>query len=391
MNDETTTDAPAPLPDHHQKTVVEEIAPAPPSDANRLRLIDSYRAILREGALRYPVAYHFIQELGKGRQGVVFLAVRQGARGCRTRHAVKLFDPSIYSTAERYWTDMGRIAGQVSRLQPTQHANLIACDIYDECNGVGFVQMTAVDGIDLQYFLSSTHLAIARGQCTDDEWRHFMSVLFRLQGDRMLFTPGIAVHILREMLSGLEHLHEAGFLHGDIKPSNIMVDRNGGIRSVDFGRASLIGERISVQLGSPLYMAPEIHRLEPGQPQADMYSLGLVAVELLGGRIPLNPNLFQDAALLEAKMRIPEKLEAWLPPYVVENDLLMTILKKMLQPDPKQRFRSARECSGSSKGLRGVQRQLAKMDFDAEYEVEIERYMKKLLDPSTGHINPRMD
>lgn len=391
MNDETTTDAPAPLPDHHQKTVVEEIAPAPPSDANRLRLIDSYRAILREGALRYPVAYHFIQELGKGRQGVVFLAVRQGARGCRTRHAVKLFDPSIYSTAERYWTDMGRIAGQVSRLQPTQHANLIACDIYDECNGVGFVQMTAVDGIDLQYFLSSTHLAIARGQCTDDEWRHFMSVLFRLQGDRMLFTPGIAVHILREMLSGLEHLHEAGFLHGDIKPSNIMLDRNGGIRSVDFGRASLIGERISVQLGSPLYMAPEIHRLEPGQPQADMYSLGLVAVELLGGRIPLNPNLFQDAALLEAKMRIPEKLEAWLPPYVVENDLLMTILKKMLQPDPKQRFRSARECSGSSKGLRGVQRQLAKMDFDAEYEVEIERYMKKLLDPSTGHINPRMD
>ncbi len=393
MNDETTTDAPAPapLPDHHQKTVVEEIAPAPPSDANRLRLIDSYRAILREGALRYPVAYHFIQELGKGRQGVVFLAVRQGARGCRTRHAVKLFDPSIYSTAERYWTDMGRIAGQVSRLQPTQHANLIACDIYDECNGVGFVQMTAVDGIDLQYFLSSTHLAIARGQCTDDEWRHFMSVLFRLQGDRMLFTPGIAVHILREMLSGLEHLHEAGFLHGDIKPSNIMVDRNGGIRSVDFGRASLIGERISVQLGSPLYMAPEIHRLEPGQPQADMYSLGLVAVELLGGRIPLNPTLFQDAALLEAKMRLPDKLEAWLPPYVVENDLLMAILKKMLQPDPKQRFRSARECSGSSKGLRGVQRQLAKMDFDAEYEVEIERYMKKLLDPSTGHINPRMD
>jgi serine/threonine protein kinase len=390
MNDETSPD-PLSLPDHHKKTVVEEAAPAPPSDGDRLRLIESYRAILREGALRYPVAYHFIQELGKGRQGVVYLALRQGARGCRTLHAVKLFDPSIYSSAERYWTDMGRIAGQVSRLQPTQHDNLIACDIYDECNGVGFVQMTAVDGIDLQYFLSSTHLAIARGQCSDDEWRHFMSVLFRLQGDRMLFTPGIAVHILREVLAGLEHLHEAGFLHGDIKPSNVMVDRNGGIRSVDFGRAAEIGERISVQLGSPLYMAPEIHRLEPGLPQSDMYSLGLVAVELLGGRLPLNPNLFQDADLLDAKLKLPANLEAWLPPYVTENDLLMFILKKMLHPDPKQRFRSARDASGSSKGLRGVQRQLAKMDIDAEYEVEIERYMKKLLDPSTGHINPRMD
>ncbi|MFO7534985.1 MAG: serine/threonine-protein kinase [Kiritimatiellia bacterium] len=380
-----------PPPGSRDKTVLEETTPPPPPDADRMRLIETYRAILREGALRYPVAYHFIQELGKGRQGVVYLAVRQGARGCHTRHAVKLFDPSIYSTAERYWTDMGRIAGQVSRLQPTQHVNLIACDIYDESNGVGFIQMNAVDGIDLQYFLSSTHLAIARGQCSDDEWRHFMSVLFRLQGDRILLTPGIAVHILREILAGLQHLHEAGFLHGDIKPSNIMVDRTGGIRSVDFGRASLIGERISIQLGSPLYMAPEIHRLEPGLPQSDMYSLGLLAVELLGGRVPFNPAIFTDDDLLAAKMKLPDKLETWLPPYVVENELLMAILKKMLQPDPKQRFRSARECSGSSRGLRGVQRQLAKMDIDAEYDMEIERYVEKLLDPTTGHINPRMD
>ncbi len=389
-NSPTPPEAPPILAVQHQ-TVVEETGLPAPSDANHLRLIDSYRAILQEGALRYPVAYHFIQELGKGRQGVVFLAVRQGARGCRTRHAVKIFDPSIYSSAERYWTDMGRIASQVSRLQPTHHENLIACDIYDECNGVGFIQMNAVDGIDLQYFLSSTHLAITRSQCSDDEWRHFMSVLFRLQGKQMLFTPGIAVHILREVLSGLEQLHDAGFLHGDIKPSNIMVDRNGGVRSVDFGRATLIGERISIQLGSPLYMAPEIHRLESGLPQSDMYSLGLVAVEMLGGRIPLNPALSQDADLLAAKMQLPDKLDTWLPPYVVENDLLMGILKKMLLPDPRQRYRSAQEASGSSRGLRGVQRQLAKMDIDAEYDAEIERYMKKLLDPATGHINPRMD
>lgn len=76
------------------KTALEEFETPPPADAGRLKLIDSYNAILREGGLRYPVAYHFVQELGKGRQGVVFLAVRQGARGCRTRHAVKLFDRS---------------------------------------------------------------------------------------------------------------------------------------------------------------------------------------------------------------------------------------------------------------------------------------------------------
>jgi len=373
------------------KTALEEFETPPPADAGRLKLIDSYNAILREGGLRYPVAYHFVQELGKGRQGVVFLAVRQGARGCRTRHAVKLFDPSIYSSAERYWTDMGRIARQVSRLQPMHHDNLIGCDIYDECDGVGFIQMSAVDGIDLQYFLNAAHIAIARSQCSDDEWRHFMNVLFRLQDQRIRLTPGIAVHILRDVLAGLEQLHEAGFLHGDVKPSNIMVDRNGGIRSVDFGRAALIGERVSIQLGSPLYMAPEIHRLEPGLPQSDMYSLGLVAVELLGGRLPLDPGCTRDEELIAAKQALPGQLDRWLPAYVTENDLLMAILRKMLHPDPKQRFRSAREASGSARGLRGVHRQLAKLDIDAEYDAEIERYMEKLLDPVTGHINPRMD
>ncbi len=372
-------------------TILEESDPRVSPDAERLNLIGAYATIVREGVLRHPVAYHFIQALGKGRQGIVFLAVRQGARGCRTRHALKFFDPSIYSSAERYWTDMERIAAQISLLQPTHHDNLIACDLYDECDGIGFVQMNAVDGINLQYFLSAGHIAIARGQSSDEEWQHFMNVIFRLQGDRILLTPGIAVHILREVLAGLEELHEAGFLHGDIKPSNIMVDRNGGIRSVDFGRAARIGECVSIQLGSPLYMAPEIHRLEPGLPQSDMYSLGLLAVELLGGRIPIDPALSRDEDLLAAKLALPARIETWLPPYVVENDLLLSILRKMLHPNPRQRFRSAREASGSMRGLRGVQRQFAKMDIDAEYDTEIERYMEKLVDPATGHINPRMD
>jgi serine/threonine protein kinase len=362
-----------------------------PFDANHARLIEAYRAIQQEGALRYPVAYHFEQELGRGRQGVVFLAVRQGARGCRTRHAVKLFDPSIYSSAERYWTDMGRIAGQVSRLQPLHHDNLVSCDLYDECNGVGFVQMNAVDGLDLQYFFATAHLAISRSQSTDEEWRHFMTVLFRLQGDHLLFQPGVAIYILQEILSGLDVLHGAGYLHGDIKPSNIMVDRHGGIRMVDFGRAARIGEPISILLGSPLYMAPEVHRLEPGSVQSDLFSVGLVAVEMLGGQLPIDPRLERDEELLEAKRHLHETLERWLPSYVCENELILSILRKLLHPEPRSRFRSAFEASSSPRGFRGVRRQLARLDLDAEYDIELSRYLAKLLDPATGHVNPRMD
>jgi len=385
------TDAERETPPALRETVRDPHAARGPSDSNHVRLIEAYQAILREGALRYPIAYHFEQELGRGRQGVVYLAVRQGARGCRTRHAVKLFDPSIYSSAERYWTDMGRIAGQVSRLQPLHHDNLVSCDLYDECNGVGFVQMNAVDGLDLQYFFSSSHLAISRSQSTDEEWRHFTTVLFRLQEDRLLFQPGVSVYILQEILSGLDVLHETGYLHGDIKPSNIMVDRHGGVRCVDFGRAARIGEPISILLGSPLYMAPEVHRLQPGSVQADLFSVGLVAVEMLGGRLPIDPSLERDEDLLEAKLQLQGTLERWLPSYVCENELLLSILKKMLHPDPRHRFRSAFEASSSSKGFRGVRRQLARMDLDAEYDIELSRYLSKLLDPATGHVNPRMD
>ncbi|MDD2237185.1 MAG: hypothetical protein PHG65_08285, partial [Kiritimatiellae bacterium] len=80
-------------------------------------LISNYQAILQDRAIYYPVAYRLERVLGQGRQGIVFLGLRQGARGCVTHHAIKLYDPGIYANTQRYWTDMGRIALQVSRLQ----------------------------------------------------------------------------------------------------------------------------------------------------------------------------------------------------------------------------------------------------------------------------------
>jgi len=61
-----------------------------------------------------------------------FLGMRQGARGCITRHAIKLFDPSIYPGPEQYWTDMGRIAAQTSLWQIVSSPNLVARDVYEE-------------------------------------------------------------------------------------------------------------------------------------------------------------------------------------------------------------------------------------------------------------------
>lgn len=375
-------------------TVIDE-SPAPgdggAAQGEARRLAEAYDAIIAEREIPYPVPYRLVRELGKGRQGIVFLAVRQGGRGCLTRHAVKLFNPAIYSTAERYWADMARVAAQVSQLQPIHSDCLVSRDVYDECRGIGYIQMTAIDGLDLQYLLSPSHLAIARSQSTDDEWRHFMNVLFRLEHDRFALQPGIAIYILRRILVGLDVMHSAGFLHGDVKPSNVMVDRHGSVKLVDFGRAAVIGERVSILLGSPLYMAPEIHNLEPGVPQSDIYSAGLVGAEMLRGSSIVDPAITDEPELMERKRTLLTDLGSAFPSYVRENDLLMSILTRMLQPEPRHRFRNALEAEGSSRGLRGVHRQLAHMGMDAEYDRELQTYLAKLADPATGHLNPYLD
>ncbi|MBN1673039.1 MAG: serine/threonine protein kinase [Kiritimatiellae bacterium] len=375
----------------HQETTIidQDMGSVFPSRGNQ-QLKANYDAILRERSIRYPVLYHLIRELGRGRQGVVFLGMRQGARGCLTRHAIKLFDPSIYSSPKKYWTDMGRLASQVSRLHLIRSDNLVSRDIYEECNGIGYIQMAAVDGIDLRYLLDGSHLAIARSQSTDEEWAHFTEVIFRLDEKRIGLQPGIALHIVRKVLRGLEVLHEAGFLHGDIKPTNIMIDRMGSIKLVDFGRAVMVGEHVNILLGSPFYMAPEIHRREPGKPQSDIYSLGLLALEMLRGEDLVESTGMGEPELLEWKMDLLATFEALMPEHVRENEELMTTLRRFIHPEPEERHTSAEEAETGSDSLRVVHQKLALDKKDAEYERELQNYLAKLINPATGVVNPFM-
>ncbi len=321
---------------------------------------------------------------------MVFLATRQGGRGCLTRHAIKIHDPGIYSSAERYWTDMERLASQVSKLQPVHSENLVTRDTYDETNGIGYLQMAVIDGIDLQYLLSGSHLAIARSQSTDEEWDHFMNTLFRVEGAHFMLQPGVALYILRKILMGLIVLHEANYLHADIKPSNIMIDRMGSIKLVDFGRAVEIGEKISILLGSPIYMAPETHRLEPGRAQTDLFSAGLVALEMLCGESLHACVDMDDETLLNFKLSLFGRVETMLPPHIQNSKSIVRLLKRFLDPNPDQRYGSAREAEESYYRLRGIYREMG-LEANAEVDREILTYLQKITDPNTGFLNPRLE
>lgn len=342
----------------------------------------NYRAILAARAIYYPVAYRFPRELGRGRQGIVFMGLRQGARGCITRHALKLFDPSIYSNAKKYWTDMGRIAAQTSKLQLVKNPALVIPEIYEESNGIGYLQMEVVNGISLRELLDGTHLEQVKARSTEAEWQRLTDVIFRHQNGRIMIQPGIALYIMRQVLRGLETLHEMGFVHADIKPANIMIDRLGYVKLIDYGRATLLDEKMTLLLGTPAYMAPEIHAERVAHLQSDLYSLGLVGLEMLCGKRLFDaetPRTEND--LLATKLKLVPQLFDMLPDHVRHNIQFLNLMERLLDPEPAGRFASAEDAEIGPTGLAMLHKQLTLAGKDTEYGRELETYLSRIINP----------
>jgi serine/threonine protein kinase len=369
-----------------RETPAEPALAASPSTMTLAQLQRNYQSIIDTRAIYYPVAYQFLRKLGQGRQGAVFLGLRQGARGCITEHAIKVFDPSIYRSPEEYWTDMGRIASQISQLQRLQSPNIVTRHTYEETYGIGYVQMEAVDGIDLRTFLSRKHLDLAMAQSTAGEMAEFTRLLFHLDGDRISVRPGLALYILRGVLRGLERLHAMNFLHSDVKPANIMFDRLGYVKLIDFGRAVTAGEELSFLLGSPLYMSVETHERRPSGPESDLFSVGLVALEMLRGRPLLADPNPGEAKLLEVKRSLATELPNLLPAEVLENSDIVSMVRKLLHANPAGRYANAKEADAGHEGLSRIDKRRVRAGQDTEYERVLSDYLSKLVDLRTDRI-----
>jgi eukaryotic-like serine/threonine-protein kinase len=306
-----------------------------------------------------------------------------------TRHAIKVFDPSIYANAKKYWTDMGRIAEQTSKMQVLDSPHLVLPDIYEEFNGIGYIQMGMLDGVGLRFLMDGDHVPRAKARSSQEEWARLFDVIFHDVNGKLAIQPGIAIHIMRRVLRGLESLHETGFVHCDIKPANIMIDRLGTVKVIDYGRGAFIGEQQTFLLGTPQYMAPEQHRREPTHPASDIYAVGLVGLEMLRGE-PLMKNEGgkpNENDLLAYKMKLCDTLPDLLPEYVRQNEAFVGVLRKFLHPDPAKRFASAEAAEAGRGGLILVHKQLAQAGKDTEYGRELENYLAKLIDPQTGEVS----
>ncbi len=156
-------------------------------------------------------------------------------------------------------------------------------------------------------------------------------------------TPSLpvekVVEILIQTCEGLGYAHEHGIVHGDIKPGNIFIQKNGKVKLVDFGVACNTGTKSERIMGTPKYFSPEQIRLRPADRRSDIYSLGLAAFRMLTGR-----EAFMDldvASLCEMHLYedIPEPRS--LVPDLPEE--LNTVIIKATRKDPLDRYQSTRE------------------------------------------------
>jgi WD40 repeat protein len=157
-----------------------------------------------------------------------------------------------------------------------------------------------------------------------------------------------ACHFVRQAALGLQHAHEAGMVHRDLKPQNLMVTPKGMVKILDFGLARFVSEaspaagltQESAVLGTPDYMAPEqATEASKADIRADLYSLGCTLYFLLAGKPPF-PGDSVMAKLLAHAQEQPRSVTE------LRKDVpagLVQVLKRLLAKDPAQRYQTPRE------------------------------------------------
>jgi len=163
-------------------------------------------------------------------------------------------------------------------------------------------------------------------------------------------TEDRAARILYQIASGLSYAHSKGVIHRDLKPSNILLDGSGNVFLTDFGLAKVMGRSEHLTqpgslIGTPAYVAPEGLRGEPLDQRADIYSLGVVAYQMITGRLPFETSTGNLLSLIRKHLE-----EDPIPPRAINPDIPATVeavILRALHKDPRERFQSAEAFSAA--------------------------------------------
>ncbi len=248
--------------------------------------------------------YDLVREIGRGGMGVVWEAVEH-----RLDRAVALKVGAVSASDEEsasIWAE-ARLAARVSDpgIVPVH-------DVGHTLDGQPYYTMDLVSGTDLGVVLKDGALTEAR-----------------------------AIRVAAEIARAVAAAHEAGIIHRDLKSRNVMIDREGRARVLDFGLALRIrrdaGEASSSFAGSPPYMAPEQIASEPLGPPTDVHAIGVLLYEMLTGRRPYAGEN-QAAILYQILQTKPEPPSKW----ATVHPEVERVCLRCLEKDPKKRYPTAR-------------------------------------------------
>jgi eukaryotic-like serine/threonine-protein kinase len=252
--------------------------------------------------------YQILRVLGEGGMGAVYQA---RDRELDRLIALKVIRPELAGNP----SILQRFKQELILARNVTHKNVVRIFDLGEADGVRFITMEYIEGSDLRSLLHET------GK----------------------FSAAEAVAVIKQVCLALQAAHAEGVIHRDLKPQNIMRDRNGRIVVMDFGLARSLGDPGMTQTGALVgtleYMSPEQAMGLELDPRSDLYALGLIFYELLIGKSPFKA----DSALASLMKRTQEQA---VPASDVDKNVpvaVSAIVGRCLEREPAKRYGSVLE------------------------------------------------
>ncbi|WP_395700739.1 serine/threonine-protein kinase [Aquabacterium sp.] len=258
--------------------------------------------------------YEIRRELGKGSMGVVYEAFDPYIE---RRVAIKIIRQDQFGPSQTRDL-LARLRREAQAAGRLNHPGIVAIYDYGEDatlggTGLAFIAMELIDGHELKDYFDGDHR----------------------------FSPADIVRIMGEVLAALQHAHERGVTHRDVKPSNVILLRNGAVKVADFGVARLDSSEMTqagTMIGTPMYMAPEQILGQPVDGRADLFACGVMLYQFLTGEKPFTGSITTVMQKVLHQDPVPAtQLNTTLHP------VWDAVLRKALAKRPEDRYQSAAE------------------------------------------------
>jgi len=253
--------------------------------------------------------YQILEHLGRGSMARVYKAWHLGLERVS---ALKIIDPRLVAQRpgmrDQFWAE-ARAAANLA------HPHVVTIHNLGSDGGFHFIEMEYVPGS-----LSLRDSLVKEGP----------------------FEPSRAARLVRQVLQALGAAHEAGLVHRDVKPSNVLLTPEGNAKLADFGLAqartklSSSGQPLA---GTPTFMAPELYSGTPASPQSDIYAVGVMFYCLLTGQLPFRADRIDALIRMHLTQPIPDIRR--IAPGVDKR--LAEIIERCLAKSPADRYATTGE------------------------------------------------